>query len=81
MKRRILTTIVALLCAFTVITSTIAPAMAYAPPSGEGDISVQAEQVCWYYRTNNGVEEMRLWSITKARWITDWVPVPDGWKT
>ena len=36
----------------------------------------QAEQVVWYYRDNNGVKEMRLWSITRGIWLTDWIPAP-----
>lgn len=79
MKRRILTAIAALACVITLFSAGIAPAMAYAPPSGEGDASIQSEQVRWFYRKNNGVDEMRLWSITYAYWRTDWVPVPEGW--
>ena len=78
MKRRILSVIAALLCAL-VLSSGIAPAMAYAPPSGEGIVSPQAEEVCWVYRNNNGVDEMRLWSITYAKWKTGWIPVPPDW--
>lgn len=78
MKQRILTTFLALLCAFTLISTGIAPAMAYAPPSG-GDASIQAEEVVWFYRNNNGVDEMRLWSLTYMYWKTAWIPVPEGW--
>lgn len=76
MKQRILTSIAALLCAFALFTTGIAPAHAYTPPSDEGGISTYAEQVCWYFRTRDGVREMRLWSITKGEWVTDWVPCP-----
>ena len=79
MKQRFTTAIAALLCALTIFSAGIAPAMAYAPPSGGGDASIQAEEVCWYFRNNNGVEEMRLWSITYAKWRTAWIPVPDDW--
>lgn len=27
----------------------------------------------WYYRTYKGREQMRLWSITEGRWVTDWI--------
>lgn len=76
MKQRILTSIAALLCVLTLFAAGIAPACAYAPPSDEGGISTQAEEVCWYFRTRDGVREMRLWSITNQRWVTAWVPCP-----
>lgn len=79
MKKRILSAVAALMCTLALFVAGIAPAQAYAPPSGEGDAVIQAEQFCWYYRTNHGVEEMRLWSLTYGEWVTDWVPVPDGW--
>lgn len=79
MKQRVLTSIVALVCVFALFATGIAPAYAYAPPSDEGGISTQSEEVCWYFRMNHGVKEMRLWSITNGRWLTDWIPVPDDW--
>lgn len=78
MKQRILTTVAATLCALMVFSVGIAPAYANVP-SGEGDAIIQAEQVRIYYRINNGVYEMRLWSLTRGVWMTDWEPVPEGW--
>lgn len=78
MKQRILSAVAAVLCTLILFSAGAAPVHAYAPPS-EGDAVVLAEQVRWYYRTNHGVKEMRLWSITYGEWMTDWVPVPDGW--
>lgn len=75
MKQRILRGAAALLCALVLFSTGIAPAHAYAPPSG-GGASVQAEEVRIYYRVNDGVREMRIWSITYGRWLTDWVPCP-----
>lgn len=79
MKTRILTTIVALLCTVALFSAGAVPATASVPLSGEGDVSARYEEVRWYYRTNHGVEEMRLWSVTQQRWLTDWIPVPDEW--
>lgn len=76
MKQRILKGVAALMCALALFTTGIAPAHAYAPPSGEGDAVVQAEEVRIYYRTNHGVEEMRIWSLTYQRWLTPWFPCP-----
>lgn len=78
MKQRILTAVAAVLCTLMVFSAGIAPVHAYAPPS-EGDAVVQAEQVRVYYRNNNGVYEMRIWSLTRGVWMTEWFPVPDGW--
>lgn len=77
MKKHILTAVLAFLCAVSLFAGGLAPAYAAAPPSGEGGISTQAEEVCWYFRTRDGVREMRLWSITYQRWMTDWFPCPD----
>ncbi len=49
------------------------------PACGEdsGDsVSVQrAEETKWVYRTYNGNIEKRLWSLTYAKWLTDWIYV------
>lgn len=79
MKQRIVTAVAALLCAFTLFSAGIAPAHAYAPPSGEDVVSPQAEEIVVFYRNNNGVDEMRVWSLTRGIWLTDWVPIPDNW--
>lgn len=78
MKKRVLSTVMAVLCALTLCTTGIAPAMASEFPS-EGDAVTCAEEFRWYYRTNHGVEEMRLWSLTYQYWVTDWIPVPEDW--
>lgn len=72
MKKRILVSVVALICAVSLL---VPPAQAYTPPSNDDGISTYSETFRWYFRTNHGVEEMRLWSITYQRWVTDWVPV------
>ena len=50
-----------------------------APACGEdpGDsVSVQrAEETEWVYRTYNGNIEKRLWPLTYAKWLTDWIYV------
>lgn len=32
-----------------------------------------AQQTQWVYRTYEGRRQMRLWSITEGRWLTDWI--------
>ena len=75
MKQHILKGVAALMCTLILFSAGIAPAHAYAPPSGGGNASVQAEEIRIYYRVNHGVREMRIWSLTYGRWLTDWVPV------
>lgn len=74
MKKRVLALFLALMCMFTMIAT---PALAYDPPSGEDQAITYSDTVRWYFRMNNGVKEMRLWSITQQRWLTDWVVCPD----
>lgn len=78
MKQRILSAALAVLCALTLVASGVAPAYANVPPSG-GIAEPQAERIRIYYRTRDGVREMRIWSLTYQHWKTDWVPVPEGW--
>lgn len=33
------------------------------------------EETIWYFRTYNGVNQMRLWSITYRKWLTDWIDI------
>lgn len=36
-------------------------------------IETRKEQVEWFFREHNGVPQMRLWSYTYAKWLTDWI--------
>lgn len=72
MKKRVLAAFAALMCTVTLLAT---PVHAYMPPDGENGAITYSEHVRWYFRNNNGVEEMRLWSVTYQRWLTDWVPV------
>lgn len=78
MKRRFLAFSAAVICALSLVSL---PATAQAihrealyTASDEGGIAPHSERVKWYFRTNNGVLEKRLWSITYGHWITAWVP-------
>ena len=37
--------------------------------------SSRAEETIWYFRTVNGIVQMRLWSITYRKWLTDWIDI------
>lgn len=45
------------------------------PQIESGTIQPRGEETRWYYRTVDGVKQMRLWSITYGRWLTDWITV------
>lgn len=79
MKRIAVTAIAVMMSLLTVLPTSVAYAEESITPcaiSTEPGIEPQREQVKWYYRTNeNGVEEMRLWSLTYGRWMTGWIPV------
>lgn len=74
MKKRMLTVFLALMCVVTLLAT---PVQAYNPPSGEDQAITYTDTVRWYYRMNNGVKEMRLWSITYQKWLTDWIVDPN----
>lgn len=44
-------------------------------PTDETVITPMSEQFEWVYRNNNGVIQKRCWSLTYARWVTDWINV------
>ena len=37
------------------------------------EVSPRIEEFKWYYRTYNGKQQKRLWSITEQKWVTDWI--------
>lgn len=48
----------------------------YTPSSDDGSgVSVQAEETKVYYRTVNGRKQMRIWSVTYSKWLTDWIDI------
>lgn len=38
----------------------------------DGGEVIQAEETEWKYRVVDGKLQKRLWSITYAKWLTDW---------
>lgn len=39
------------------------------------DEPTRQEETEWYFRIYLGRRQMRLWSITYERWLTDWIDV------
>ncbi len=39
------------------------------------DSPTRAEETTWYFRVVNGRTQMRLWSITYGKWLTEWIDI------
>lgn len=37
------------------------------------EVSPRIESTIWIYRTYNGKDQKRLWSVTEQKWLTDWI--------
>ena len=76
MKRSVLTYVLTLLIVGNLVGSVSAFATESSVQSQQVEESdSRAKVVRWHYRTNNGVLEKRLWSITEGCWLTEWEPV------
>lgn len=60
-----------------IVSTSIIPAQAIErnATSQTKGISINAIENEWRYRLHNGQRQKRLWSNTKAEWLTDWMPV------
>lgn len=77
MKRYIITIVALLLCSvYTTPVSAIYETEPVIPvvAAATTEISPYNNETVWHYRTNNGVLEKRLWSVTHNCWLTDWMP-------
>lgn len=41
--------------------------------ASNGEASPAASDRVWYYRNYNGKLQKRCWSMTWAKWLTDWI--------
>ena len=39
------------------------------------DELTRQEETVWYFRIYMGRHQMRLWSITYGKWLTDWIDI------
>ena len=63
-----------------ILTFSIAPVSTAPSPTPVSTTEVagtaRAEETRWYFRTtSDGKNQMRLWSITYSRWLTDWITI------
>lgn len=68
------------ICLVAVILFAVTPtasAVENQPTATETSHSEQAsprtEETIWVSRVYNGKKQMRLWSITRGKWLTDWL--------
>lgn len=73
-KKPLLFMFAALLTMNVIATSAFAAEIPESPINNV-IITPQSEQTEWVYRYYNGVLQERLWSLTYARWLTEWTNV------
>lgn len=77
MKKRVLIlALTSLLCLNLMAMPAFAAEAPENPVSAETNtevVSPMAEETEWVYRINDGVWQKRLWSLTYAVWLTDWI--------
>lgn len=71
----------AALAAVTIL-GTSAQAISPVNPSDLGDtptatVEPRAEEFLYYYRVRDGKLQIRVWSLTFGRWVTDWMDYDD----
>lgn len=64
------------------ILGTSAQAISVVKPSDlgaapEATVEPRAEEFRYYYRAYNGKLQIRVWSLTYGRWVTDWMDYDD----
>ncbi|BAL00427.1 hypothetical protein OBV_32280 [Oscillibacter valericigenes Sjm18-20] len=79
MKKKITAMVLAGLLTFSMI-GTVAAAespsvLSKSAQSSTVEVVPRAEETEWHYRVFNGKTQMRLWSITENKWLTDWIDV------
>lgn len=79
--KRILSLILALLILTSVSVSALADVSTDTKSSNEevaileSDGLTRQEETVWCFRTYHGMRQMRLWSITYEKWLTDWIDI------
>lgn len=79
--KRVLSLILALVIALSYAVPAFADTLE-APDGSDIEIiaiepgdSTRAEETTWYFRVYYGMLQMRKWSITYRKWLTDWIDV------
>ena len=78
MKRFICLVLSLLMClsiSSVAFAEAIRPAEQLSLSSESSDSSTRAEETIWYFRYVNGRTQMRLWSLTYGKWLTEWIDI------
>ena len=79
--KRFLSFILALLMLTSISVAAFAdtPSDTNSPEDEEVVISLgettRSEETVWCFRTYQGIKQMRLWSLTYRKWLTDWIDI------
>lgn len=71
-KKSLVLVLLALLVSTSIIPAHATEANVTSQSEG---VTINAVENEWVYRLYNGQRQKRLWSNTKAEWLTDWMPV------
>jgi len=79
--KRIISMLLALITCLTLSVTAFADVIV-APDGSDIEIiavqsgdSTRAEETLWYFRVVDGRVQMRLWSLTYRKWLTEWIDV------
>ena len=75
MKKLFASLLVSLTLVFCITPVATAAPISTTTVETRTEISPRAEETRWYFLTYNGKNQMRLWSITESRWLTDWITI------
>lgn len=73
MKKKLLAAVMAGLLTLSLVGAAAAADIPPTPGVDTEDITPFAEEREWHFRVVNGKVQMRLWSITEGKWLTDWM--------
>lgn len=77
MKKKLMTLLLIMLMAFTFAIPAMATEVVVVPVevTGEQTVTPHTEMTRAYFRTYRGQLQMRIWSMTNGRWLTDWINI------
>lgn len=72
--KKLIISITVFMLVFASVPGAFAASLDVDADTGSGAETVaRAEVTEWRYRIYNGVSQKRLWSVTYAKWLTDWI--------
>ena len=75
MKKLFLTAVITILLSLNFYMPANASYDIIVPTAVEEPVSPASEETVWYTRIYEGKMQVRLWSITYQKWLTDWMDV------